>query len=154
MFAAWKKSYDRPWQHIKKQSHYLANISLSRPSYGFSSSHVWMWELDCTESCTPKNWWFWIVVLEKILESPLDWKDFQSLHPKGIESWILIERTDAEAETPILRAPDVKNWLTGKDPDAGKDWRLEEKGKTGWDGWIASPTWWTWVWVNSRSSDG
>ena len=102
----------------------------SSQSYGFSSSHVWMWELDYKESWAPKNWCFWTVVLEKTLESPLDCKEIQPIHPKGNESWIFIGRTDAEAETPILGPPDVKNWLLGKNPDAGKDWRQEEKGMT------------------------
>ena len=79
----------------------------------------------------PKNWWFWTVVLEETLESPLDCKEIQPVHPKGDQSWIFTGRTDAEAETPILWPPNVKNWLTGKDPDAGKDWRQEEKGMTG-----------------------
>ena len=92
-----------------------------------------------------KNWHFWTVVLEKTLESPLDCKEIQPVHPKGNQPWIFTERTDAEAETPILWPPDVKNWLIGKDPDAGKDWRLKEKGTT--DGWMASLTQWTWVWV-------
>ena len=91
------------------------------------------------------------MVLEKTLESPLDCKEIQLVHPKGDQSWVFIGRTDAEAETPILWPPDVKSWLTGKDPDAGKDWRREEKGTTGWDGWMASLTQWTWVWVNSGS---
>ena len=95
----------------------------------------------------PKNWCFWNVVLEKTLESPLDCKDIQPINHKGNLSWIFIGRTDAEAETPVPWPPDVKNWLTGKDPDAGKDWRQEEKGMTGWDGWMASLTQWTWVWV-------
>ena len=102
-------------------------------------------ELDYEESWGPKNWCFWAVVLEKTLESSLDCKEIQPVHPKGNQSCIFIERTDAEAETPILRPPDVKNWLTAKDPDAGEDWRQEEKGMTGWDGWMASPTQWTWV---------
>ena len=96
----------------------------------FSSSHVWMRELDYEESWVLMNWWFWTVVLEKTLESPLDCKEIQPVHPKGSESWIFIGRTDAEAETPILWPPDVKNWLIGKDPDAGKDWRREKKGMT------------------------
>ena len=106
------------------------NEGLSSQSYGFSSSHVWMWELDYKESWVPKNWCFWIVVLEKTLESPLDCKESQPVHPKGNQSWIFIGRTDAEAETPILWPPDAKNWLIWKDPDAGKDWRWEEKGPT------------------------
>ena len=90
--------------------------------YGFSGSHVWIWELDYKESWAPKNWYFWTVVLEKTLESPLDCKEIQLVHPKGDQSWIFIEKTDVEAETPILWPPDVKSWLIGKDPDAGKDW--------------------------------
>ena len=109
-------------------------------SYGFSSSHVWMWELDHKEGWGPKNWCFWTVVLEKTLESPLDCKEIQPVHPKGNQSWIFIGRTDAEVEIPILWPPDAKNWLIWKDPDAGKDWRWEEKGTTGWDGWMASLT--------------
>ena len=87
-----------------------------------------MWELDYKESWAPKNWCFWAVVLEKTLESPLDSKEIQPVHPKGDQSWIFIRRIDAEAETPILWPPEAKNWLKGKDPDAGKDWRWEEKG--------------------------
>ena len=96
----------------------------------FSSSHVWMWKLDYKESWPLKNWCFWIVVLEKTLESPSDCKEIQPVHPKGNKYWIFIRRTDAEAENPILWPLDVKNWLIGKHPDAGKDWRLEEKGMT------------------------
>ena len=97
---------------------------------GFSSSHVWMWELDYKESWRLKNWCFWTMVLEKTLESPLDCKEIKPVHPKGNQSWTFIGRTDAEAETPILWPPDAKNWLIWKDPDAGKDWRQEEKGTT------------------------
>ena len=117
----------------------------------FSSSLLWIWELDYTESWVLKNWCFWTVVLEKTLESPLDCKEIQPVHPKGNQSWIFIGRTDSEAETPKLWLPDEKNRLIGKDPDAGKDWRQEEKGITGWDIWIASSTWWTWVWVGPGS---
>ena len=91
--------------------------------YGFSSSQAWMQELDYKESWAPKNWCFWTVVLEKTLESPLDFKEIQPVHPKGDQSWVFIGRTDAEAETPILWPPDAKSWFIGKDPDAGKDWR-------------------------------
>ena len=111
------------------QRHYFANKGPSSQSYGFSTSHVWMWKLDYIESWVPKNWCFWTVVLEKTLESPLDCKEMQSVHPKGDQSWILIGRTDTEAETPILWPSDAKNWLIRKDPDAGKDWR-QEKGMT------------------------
>ena len=106
--------------------HYFANKGPSSQGYGFSSSPVWMWELDYKESWTLKNWCFWTVVLEKTLESPLDCKDLQPVHSKANQSWIFIGRTDAEAETPILWPPHAKNWLIGKDPDAGKDWRREE----------------------------
>ena len=114
-----------------------------------------MWELDYKESLVPKNWCFWTVVLEKTLESPLDCKEIQPVHPKGDQSWIFTGRTDAEA--PILWPPDVKNWLIGKNPEAGKDWRGRrqkargEEDDRGWDCWMASPTQWIWVWVNSGS---
>ena len=106
----------------------FANKGLSTQGYGFPNSHVWVWELDYKESWAPKNWCFWTVVLEKTLENPLDCKEIKPVHPKGDQSWVLIGRTEAEAEIPKLWPPDVKNWLIGKDPDAGKDWRLEEKG--------------------------
>ena len=109
-------------------SHYYKGPSSQ--GYGFSSGYVWMWELDYEESRAPKNQCFWTVLLEKTLESPLDGKEIQPDHPKGDQSWVFIGRTDAEAETPILWPPDAKNWLTGKDPDDGKDWRQEEKGMT------------------------
>ena len=113
-----------------KQRHYFANKGLSSQGYGFSNSHVWMWELDYKESWAPKNWCFWTVVLEKTLESPLDCKEVHPVHPKGDQSWVFIGRTDVEAETPILWPPNGKNWLLGKDPDAGKNWRQEKKGTT------------------------
>ena len=97
---------------------------------GFSSGHVWMWELDYKESWAPKNWRFWTVVLEKSLESPLDCKEIQPVHPKGEQSWVFIGRTDVEAETPILWPPHAKSWLIGRDPDAGRDWGQEETGMT------------------------
>ena len=112
---------------------------------------MWMWELDYKENWAPKSWCFWTVLLEKTLESPLDCKEIQQIHPKGNQSWIFIGMTDAVAEAPILWPPDVKNGLIGKDPAAGKDWRQEEKGMTGWDGWMASLTRWTWVCVSSQS---
>ena len=140
MLTPWKKSYDQPRKHIKKQRHYFANRGPSSQTYGFSSSHVWMWELNYKESWVPKNWRFWTVMLEKTLESPLDCKEIQPVYPKGDQSWIFIGRTDAEAETPILWSLDVKNRLTGKDPDAGKDWRQGEKGTRedmiGWHHWL------------------
>ena len=133
----WKKSYDQPRQRIKRQRHYFANKGSSSQSYGFSSSHVWMWELVYKESWVLKNWCFWTVVLEKALKSPLGCKEIKPVNPKESESWIFIGRTDAEAEVPIFWPPDVKNWLIGKDPDSGKDWRQEEKGTKRmrwWDG--------------------
>ena len=102
MLAPWKKRYDQSRQHIKKQRRYFANKGPSSQGYGFSSSHLWMWELDCIESWALKNWCFWTVVLEKTLESHLDCKEIQPVHPKGNQSWIFIGRTDVEAETPIF----------------------------------------------------
>ena len=129
MFVAWKKSYDKPRQHIKKQRHYFADKGPSSQSYGFSSSHVWMWELDRKESWVPENWCFWTMVLEKTLESPLNCKEIKPVYPKRDQS-LIIEKTKAETEAPILWPPDVKNWLIWKDPDAWQDWRQEEKGTT------------------------
>ena len=135
----WKKSYDQ--QHIIKQRCYFSSKGSFNQSYGFSSSHVWMWELVYKENWALKNWCFWTVVLEKTLESPLDCNETQPVHPKGNQSWVFIGRTDAEAEMPILWPSDVKSWLLGKDPDAGKVWRQEEKGMTegemvGWHHWL------------------
>ena len=156
MLTSWKESYDQPRQHIKKQRlkkkkkkkqrHHFANKGPTSQGYGFSSSQVWMWELDWEESWVPKNWCFWTVVLEKTLESPLDCKEIQLVHPKGSQSWIFIGRTEVDAETLILWSPYWKKWLNGRDPDAEKDWRREVKGTNrGWDGWMASPTLWTCV---------
>ena len=124
-------------QHIKKQRHYFADKGPYSQRYGFSSSHIWMWELDYKESWGLKNWCSWPVVLEKTLESPLDCKEIYPVNPKGNQSWIFIEKTDAEAETPILWPPDVKNWFIGRDPVSGKKWRQEEKGMTEYEmvGW-------------------
>ena len=130
MLSPWRKSYNQPRQHIKKQRHYFMIKYPSNQSYGFSSSHVWMWGLDYKESWTLKNWCFRTVVLEKTLESPLDCKEIQPVHPKGNYSWIFIGRTDTEDETPKLWPPDANNWLIGKDSDAVQDWRREEKGMT------------------------
>ena len=141
MLAPWKKSYNQSRQLIKNQRHYFANKGPSTQRYDFSISHVWIWELDYKERWTLKNWCFWSVVLEKTLESPLDSKEIQPVHPKGNQSWAFMGRTDVEAETPILWPPDAKNWLICRDPDAGKDWRQEEKGTTedemvGWHHWL------------------
>ena len=118
-----------PTQYIIKETLLSDKVSPSH-SYGFSNSHIWMWELDYKESWVLKNWCFWTVVLEKSLESPLDCKEIKLVQPEGNQSWIFIGRTDVEAETPILWPPDAKNWLLGKDPDAGKDQRREEMGTT------------------------
>ena len=141
ILALLKKSYDQHRQHIQKQRHYFTNKGLSSQSYGFSSSHVWMWELDYKEGWVPNNWCFWTVMLEKTLESPLDCKEIQPVNPKGNQSWIFIWKTDAEVETPILWPRDTNNWLVWKDRDSGKDWRQEEKGMTeaemvGWHHWL------------------
>ena len=123
-----EESYDKSRQHIKKQRHYFADKGLSSQSYGFSSGHVWMWQLDHEESWTLKNWCFWTVVMEKTLESPLNCKEIQPVNPKGNQPWVFIGRTDAETEAPVLWPPAEKSSLIWKDPDAGKDWRQEEKG--------------------------
>ena len=133
-------------------------IGPSSQGYNFSRSHVWMWKLDYKESWARKNWFFWY--WRRLLRVP--WtarrsnqsilKEIQPVHPKGDQSWVFIGRTDVEAEVPVLWPPDAKSWLIWKDPDAEKDWRQEEKGTNrGWDGWMASPTQWTWVWVDSGS---
>ena len=139
--APWKKSYDQPRQHIEKQKHYINDKSLSNQSYGFSSSHVWTWGLDYKENWVPKNRCFWTLVLEKPLESHLDCKKIQPVHPKGNQFWIFIGRTNAEAETSTFWPPDAKNWFIWKDSEAGKDWRQEEKETAedkmvGWHHWL------------------
>ena len=132
MLASWKESYDKPRQHIKKQRHFFADEGTSSQSYGFSSSHVWMWELEYKESWALKNWCFWTVVLENTLESPLVCKEMKTVHLKGNQPWIV----DAESEAPIFLPPDGKNGLIGKDSDAWKDWRQEEKEKTEDERWF------------------
>ena len=126
---------------MEKQRHYFANKGPSSQGYGFSSGHVWMWELDCEESWEPKHWCFWTVVLEKTLESPLDCKEIQPVHSEGDKPWVFFGRNDAKAETPVLWTPHAKSWLIGKDSDAGRDWGQEEKGMTedemvGWHHWL------------------
>ena len=131
MLTSWKKSYDKPRQHIKKQRHYFGDKGLYSQSYGFSSCHVWMWELNQKEG--------WALRIDAFLSNcgvgedsweSLGQQEIKPVSPKGNLSWIFIGKTDAEAKTPILQPPNVKNWLTGKDPDAGKDLRQEEKGMT------------------------
>ena len=128
--APWKKSYDQPRQHFKKQRYYFANKGPYSQSCGFSSSHAWMRELELKEGWASKNWCFWNVVLEKTLESPLDSNENNPVNPKGNQPWIFFGRTDAETEAPILWPPDGKSQPIRKDPDAGKDQRQEEKGTT------------------------
>ena len=148
----WKKSYDKPRQHIKKQRHYFADKGLCSQSYGFSSSYVWIWELDYKKSWAPKNWCFWTVVLEKTPESPLNYNEIQPVNPKGNQSWILTGRTDAEAETPNILAIWCEKLTHLKRPWWWESLRAGGKeDDRGWDGWMASPTWWTWVWASSRS---
>ena len=125
----WKKSYDHPRQHTKKQRRYFDKGPYSQ-SYDFSCTHVWMWELDHKEGWVLKNWCFWTVVLEKTLESPSDNKEIKPVDPKGNQSWIFIGRTNAEVESPIIWPTDAKSQLIRKDTDAGKDWRQEEQGMT------------------------
>ena len=146
MLAPWKESYDKP-RHIT-----LPTKVCIVEANGFSSSYVQIWDMGNKEGWAPKNWCFWTVVLEKTLESPLDCKEIQPVHPKGNLSWMFMGRTDAEAETLILWPPDAKHWLIGKGPDARKYWRQEEKGMTedemvGWHHWWQ----WTWVWASSES---
>ena len=151
MLTPWKESYDLPKQHIKNQRHYFVNKGLSSQGYGFSSGHVWMWELDCEESWAPKNWCFWTVVLEKTLESPLDCKKIQPVHSEGDQPWDFFGRNDAKAETPVLWPPhaELTHWK--------RLWCWEGLGargegdNRGWDGWMASLTRWAWVWMNSGS---
>ena len=139
MSAPCKKSYDKRRHHIKKQRHHFADKGAHSQSYGFFSSHVWMWELDHEEGRALKNWSFQAVVLQKTLEGSLDCKEIKPVHPKGSQPWIFTGRTDAE--TPILWPPHAKSWLIGKDSDAGRDWGQEEKGTTedeiaGWHHWL------------------
>ena len=133
-------------------SYLRSNKGLSSQSYGFSSGHVWMWVLDCKKSWAPKNWCFWTVVLEKTLESPLDCKEIQPVHSKGDQPWVFIARTDAKAETSIRWPSHVKSLTHWKRLWCWEGLRAEGEGDNrGWDGWMTSPTWCTWVWVNSRS---
>ena len=136
-----KKSYDKPRQHIKKQRQYFASKGSCSEGYGFSSGHVWMWQLDYKESWAPKNWCFWTVVLEKTLESPLDCKEIQPVHSTGDQPWVFIGRNDAKAETPVLWPLNANSLLVGKDSDVGRDWGQKEKGMTenemaGWHHWL------------------
>ena len=150
MLAPWEKSYDQPRQHIKKQRHYFANKGPSSQSYGFSSSHAWVWELDYKESWVPKNWCFWTVVLEKTLKSPLDCKEIQPVYLKSVlnihwKDWCW----SWNSNTLTTWWEELTHW--------NRPWcweRLKAGGEgddRGWDGWMAWPTWWTWVWISSQS---
>ena len=148
MFAPWKISYDKPRQHIKKQRHHFANKNPSSQSYGFSSSLVWMWELDHKENLVLKNWWFWTVVLEKTLGSPLDFKEIKPVHPKGNQSWTFLEELMLKLKLQFLgHLMRLTRW---KRPWCRERLRAGGKGGyRGWDGWVASLTQWTWVWASS-----
>ena len=146
-----ENNYDKPRQYIKKQRRYFANKGPSSHSYVFSNSHVWMWELGYKESWVPKNWCFWTMVLEKTLERPLDCEEIKPVNPKGNQSWIFIARTDAEAETPTL-ATWYKELTHLKTPWCWEKLKVGGEGDDrGWDGWMASPARWTWVWASSES---
>ena len=146
----WKKSYDKPRLHIKKQRHYFVSKGPSSQSYGFFHSHVWLWEVDHKEAWEPKNWCFWTVALEKTLESPLDSKEIKSVNPKGNQPWIFIGRTDAKWSSNTLATwcEELTHW---KRHWCWKILKAGEGDNRGWDGWMASLTQWTWVWVNSGS---
>ena len=144
MLAPWKKSYDKSRQCIKNQRHYFVNKGLYSQSYGFSSSHVWMWELDHKEGWALKNWCFRTVVLEKTLESPLDCKEIKQVNLKGNQCWLFTGRTDAETKAPILRASFLEKTLM-----LGRTEGRRRRDNRGWDVWMASLTQWTWIWANS-----
>ena len=148
-----QESYVKSRQCIIKQRHHFANRGLYSQSYGFSNSHLWMWELDHEEGWALKNWCFWNVVLEKTLESNFDSKETKPVNPKGNQPWIFIGRTDAKDEVLILWPlwpPDAKSWLTGKDPKCWERLRARRwRDDRGWDGWMASLTQWTRVWANT-----
>ena len=145
-----KESYDQPRWHIQKQRHCFANKGPSRQGYGFSSCHVWMWELDCEQTWVLENWLFWTVVLEKTLESPMDCKEIQPVHSKGDQSWVFFGRNDAKCSSTLAASwEELTHWK--------RLWCWEglgaggEEDDRGWDGWMASLTQRTWVWVNSGS---
>ena len=129
MLAPWKENHDKPRQCVKKQRHHFANKGPYSQSYRFSSSHVWMWELDHEDSWLPKKRCFQIVVWRRVLRVPWDSWEIKPVNPKGNQSWIFIGRTDAEAEASILWPPEANSWLIGKETDVGKDWGQKEKGQ-------------------------
>ena len=149
MLDSWKKSYDKPRQYIKKQRHHFANKGLYSQSYGFSSNHIWMWEMGHKEDWAPKNWCFQIGKLENTLESPLDIMEIKPVNPKGSQPWIFIGRIDAEAEAPNTSATWCEEPTYWKRTWYWERLEVEERGHIVWDGWMALPTQWTWVWANS-----
>ena len=149
MIASWQKSDDKPRQCAEKQRHYFANEGPYSQGYGLPSGHIWLWDLDCKEGRMPKNWCLRTVVLEKTPQSPLDSKEIKPVNLKGNQPWILIGRTDAEAEAPVFWSSDMNSHLFGKVPDAGKDWEQREKRVRGCEGWMASLMQCTWTWANS-----
>ena len=151
MLAPLKKNYDQLRQHIKKQRHYFANKSPSSQSYGFSSSHVWIWELDYKESWVLKNWCFWTAVLGKTLESPLDSKEIKPVHPKGNQSWVFTWKDWCWSWNSNTLATWCEDLTHSKRPWCWERLKAGREGDDrGWDGWMGSLTQWTWVWVNSR----
>ena len=147
--ASWQESYDKPRQCIEKQRHYSVNKSPYSQGYGLSRGHTELWELNRKEGGAPKNWCLWTMVLEKTPESPLDSKEINSVNLKGNQPWMLVGRTDAEAEAAVFWSSDMSNWLIGKVPFAGKDWGPKEKRAVrGWDGWMVSSMQWIWMWAN------
>ena len=151
MFVPCNKSYDKHRQHIKKQRHHFANKGLYIQSYGFSSSHVWMWELDHKEDWACKNWWLVIVVLEKTLESPVDSTEIKPANPKGNQSWIFICKDLCWSWSSNTLATWCKGLTHWKRPWCCERLKAGEEDDRGWDGWMASQTPWTWVWANSGS---
>ena len=152
MLTPWKESYDQPRQHIKKQRHYFVNKGLSSQGYSFSSSHVWMWELDYKESWILKNLCFWTVVLEKTLESPLDCKEIQTAHPKGDQSRVFIWKDWYWSWNANILATWCEELTHFKRPWCWERLRAGgERDDRGWDGWMATLTQWTWVWMDSGS---
>ena len=150
-----EESYEQPRQHTKNQRDHFANKGPFSQRYGFSGSHVWMWELDYKESWPSKNCCFWTVVLEKTLESPLDIEEILPVNPKGNQSWLFIGRTDAEAETSNTLATWCEDLTHLERPWCWERLKAGEEGNNrGWDGWMASPTQWKWVWANSRRQGG
>ena len=151
MLTPWKESYDQPRQHIQKQRYYFANKGPSSQGYGFSSSRAWEWELDCEESWVPKNWCFWTVVLEKTFETPLNCKEIQPAHPRGDQSGCSLEGLMLKLKLQYFghqmrRADSLEKTLMLGKIEGGR-----RRGDRGMDGWMASSTRWTWVWVNSGS---